>query len=227
VSASSSANANPHEVKLIAEGRASEIFDLGDGRVLRRFKRGGNPEREALVMRHALERGFAVPRVLEVKADALVLERIEGPTMLQELLRSPTSVHEHASLLAQLHERLHDIEAPAGLEAVVPGTRLVHLDLHPENVILSPSGPVVVDWTNAGRGDPAFDVAVTWVIGETSTGGGHLVRSFLEAFLAHFDRRELLRALPAAAQWRREDANVTSEERRAIDALLRRGGLTQ
>jgi hypothetical protein len=40
-------------VKLIASGRASEIFDLGDGRVLRRFRAGGDREREALVMEHA------------------------------------------------------------------------------------------------------------------------------------------------------------------------------
>jgi hypothetical protein len=41
------------EPRLIASGRASEVLDLGDGRVLRRFKAGGNPRREALVMRHA------------------------------------------------------------------------------------------------------------------------------------------------------------------------------
>jgi hypothetical protein len=40
-------------VKLIASGRASEIFDLGDGRVLRRFRPGGDPEREGLFMEHA------------------------------------------------------------------------------------------------------------------------------------------------------------------------------
>ena len=31
----------PGRVKLIAEGRASEIFDLGGARVLRRFKQAG------------------------------------------------------------------------------------------------------------------------------------------------------------------------------------------
>ena len=38
-------------MKLLAEGRASEILDLGDGRVLRRFKRGGDPAFEALLLR--------------------------------------------------------------------------------------------------------------------------------------------------------------------------------
>lgn len=30
-------------MRLLAEGRASAIYDLGDGRVLRRFKGGGDP----------------------------------------------------------------------------------------------------------------------------------------------------------------------------------------
>ncbi len=32
------------------------------------------------------------------------------------------------------------------------------------NVILSADGPVVIDWTNAGRGDGDFDAALTWVL---------------------------------------------------------------
>ena len=62
--------------RLIASGRASEIFDLGKGRILRQFTSDGDPEREALVMRHAQRHGYPVPRVLEVTHDALVLERI-------------------------------------------------------------------------------------------------------------------------------------------------------
>jgi aminoglycoside phosphotransferase (APT) family kinase protein len=207
-------------VKLIAAGRASQIFDLGDGRVLRRFRAGGDPEREALVMRHAHRHGYPVPRVLEVAADALVLERIEGPTMLDQLRRRPWTLRRHASLLARLHEQLHEIAAPPSLPAAGPGDRLLHLDLHPDNVILSRSGPFVVDWTNARRGDPALDVALTWVIAATS--GGPLERLFLRWFLLHFDRADLLHALPAAADRRVADANVTDRERRAVRRFVER-----
>ena len=206
--------------KLIAAGRASEVFDLGDGRVLRRFKRGGNPEREALVMRHVHHHGFPVPEVLEVTADALVLEKIEGRTMLEEAGARPAALREHAAAIARLHRELHEIEAPESLPAVGDGDRLLHLDLHPANVILSPDGPVVIDWTNARRGEPAFDVAVTWVIAATSSGLGRTGSSFLGHFLSEFDRDELRRALRAAADHRLADANVTHEERRAIRRLV-------
>jgi len=44
------------------------------------------------------------------------------------------------------------------------GDRLLHLDLHPLNVIMSPQGPVVIDWPNARCGDPMADVAVTYAL---------------------------------------------------------------
>jgi hypothetical protein len=207
-------------VKLVAAGRASEIFDLGDGRVLRRFLAGGDPEREALVMEHARRNGYPVPGVLEVTEEALVLDRIDGPTMLGELRRRPWTLRRHAALLAELHERLHEISAPTGLAAAGPGERLLHLDLHPDNVILSPAGPFVIDWTNALRGEPALDVAMTWVI--LATSGGPFARLYLRSFLPHFDRGEVLDELPAAAERRIADPNVTERERQAVRRLATR-----
>jgi hypothetical protein len=54
-------------MRLLAEGRASEILDLGDGRVLPRFKRGGDPAFESRVMEHARAHGFPVPALHEVR----------------------------------------------------------------------------------------------------------------------------------------------------------------
>jgi aminoglycoside phosphotransferase (APT) family kinase protein len=213
------------EPRLLAAGRASEVFDLGDGRVLRRFKDGGHPDREALVMRHARLHGYPVPEVLEVTPDALVLERIDGPTMWEAAVARSSTVPAHAAVLARLHRLLHEIAAPPGLAAVGEGDRLLHLDLHPANVIVSPGGPVVVDWTNARSGAPAFDVALTWVIGATSTGLGRLGRLFLEQFLPHFDRDDLRRELRAAAEYRLADRNVSGDERRAVRELVAAEGV--
>jgi aminoglycoside phosphotransferase (APT) family kinase protein len=172
-------------VNVLAAGRASEIVDLGEGRVLRRFKGGGNPEKEATIMEHAHGHGFPVPRVLEVLDDALVLERIDGATMLTSM-RRPWRMLRAAQTLAQLHARLHEIP--------FEGARLLHLDLHPDNILLSSRGPVVIDWTNARAGAPALDVALTWVIGATS--GGLTGRAFTRLFLRQIDRADARRALP-------------------------------
>jgi aminoglycoside phosphotransferase (APT) family kinase protein len=208
-------------MRLIAEGRASEVFDLGDGSVLRRFKTGGDPEREALVMRHARSAGYPVPRVVDVTADALVLERMDGPTMLDVVILKPWLLRRHARTLARLHEQLHELDAPAGLSSAGPGDRLIHFDLHPANVILSRGGPVVIDWTNAQRGEPALDVAMTWVIMATSA-AGLLVQLFLRRFLSYFERGDIVLALPAAAGLRVADPNVPASEREAVRHLVER-----
>jgi aminoglycoside phosphotransferase (APT) family kinase protein len=53
----------------------------------------------------------------------------------------------------------------------VPGTgaggaRLLHLDLHPFNLLVDEDGTVtgVIDWANARAGDPVLDRARTWSI---------------------------------------------------------------
>ena len=191
---------------MLAEGRASEILELGEDRVLRRFKAGGRPAREAEIMEHARAHGYPVPRVLEVLDDSLVLERIDGPTMLAELRRRPWKLAGHARMLAELHHRLHEIP--------FEGERLIHLDFHPDNVLLSQRGPVVIDWTNSRGGKPALDVAMTWVICATS--GGTFGRLFTRFFLRHVDRQAAAAELPAAGELRLADPNVTDDERELV-----------
>jgi len=36
-----------------------------------------------------------------------------------------------------------------------------HLDFHPDNILMSSRGPVVIDWANPRRGDPLADVAAS------------------------------------------------------------------
>lgn len=98
--------------------------------------------------------------------------------------------------------------------------RLLHRDLHPDNVLLSGRGPVVIDWTNARAGDPALDIAMTWVINATS--GGLPGRMSTPLFLRHVDSEAARRALPDAVALRLADPNVTDEERARVRRLLPR-----
>lgn len=187
-------------------GRASTVTDLGDGTVLRV---GGDPEREARLMALAGEHGVPVPRVVEVRSDALVLELVPGGTMADGIRRRPWQGGRQMGRLADLHAAVHAVP--------LDGARLVHRDLHPENVLLGPAGPVLIDWTNAGPGDPAMDAALTWLILATSAGlPGRLLA-------ASFRRRvgnAIVRAgLSAACAYRLADPNVTDAERARVRAV--------
>jgi aminoglycoside phosphotransferase (APT) family kinase protein len=222
--------------RLLARGRAADVFEAGPGRVLRRYRPGEPHDAadEAAVMEHARRQGFPVPKVHDAGGTDIVLERINGPTMLADLGRRPWRVRGHGALLASLHRRLHAIPAPAGLRCPFGrGECLVHLDLHPDNVLLSDGGPVVIDWSNASRGEAADDVALTWVIVATSVVEGpaalRLAARFgrdllLKAFLAGVDAEPARGRLAEVAVARLEtDQHLRPAERRALEALVAAG----
>lgn len=219
-------------MELIAAGRECDIYDAGRGLVLRRSRLGRSQEAEARVMEHVSAAGYPVPRVERVEGPDLVMERIEGPTLIEHAVHRPFRLRAWAELLADLHRRLHRIQAPDWLgDCGDGGSSVVHLDLHPLNVIMSVKGPVVIDWTNAMRGEEATDVCQTWVIMATSTIEGNVVerglgplfrRRYVDAFLRGFDRDAVRERLQVVAEMRKRDRNLRPEERLAIDRLLAR-----
>lgn len=181
-------------------------------------------------MRHARASGFPVPHVFAVEGNEIVMERVDGRSMLEDLAMRPHRLHAHAKLLAELHEELHSIMAPSWLDSRFGDARaLLHLDLHPGNVILGASAPWVIDWTNAAAGPPAADVAQTCVLVASSVVPGHRWqraigtlgrRLFLRAFLKQFDCRAIHGYLPAVARARLVDENVQQAEQEVINRLL-------
>lgn len=204
----------------VARGRDCDVFDLGDGTVLRRRRVGDLDPREAQVMRHVAAHGYPCPRVHHAAGPDLVLDRVDGPTMAASLLADPTDqrIDEAALTLADLHHRLHRVPPMDGATVGV-----VHLDLHPENVLLADDGPIVIDWTNAEPGEPALDIAMTWVILEPIASSPP-IRRFVEAFLDAVGRETALAGLSAAAPRRLADPNVTADEAAAVRAMLRAHG---
>jgi aminoglycoside phosphotransferase (APT) family kinase protein len=227
---------------VVARGRDSVLIDLGGGRLLRRSRHPHTAETEIAVMDHVRAAGFPVPKVFEVRPPGdLVLERISGPTMLDDLFAHPWRFAAHARTLADLHGRLHQIEAPGGLrapygEATGARTVLLHQDLHPLNVLLSPRGPVVIDWTNACAGPGGADVADAWLLmAATSPDGGAAIRTFVRLFrglfiprfLHHAGRETAVPWLAQVAERRASDANLRMREKQAMSRLAHRHGETR
>jgi aminoglycoside phosphotransferase (APT) family kinase protein len=183
-------------------------------------------------MRHVRAHGYPAPEVFEVSDDGfdVVMERVDGPTMLEDLGRRPWRLRRYARTLADLIHELGSVAALEGLPpAPIPGPRVVHLDLHPANVILSPSGPVVIDWTNARAGDPACDPALTWLLIACATIPGkglmHAIETrvrniFVRAYLTAIDVSAARVALPAIVEWKAADANMAADEVARMHTML-------
>jgi aminoglycoside phosphotransferase (APT) family kinase protein len=145
----------------LATGRDADVFAFGPDRVRRRYRDGGDTGPEAAAMRYAAGYGYPVPAVFAAEGPDLVMARVAGPTMLAALLEGTMDGAAAGAELADLLRRLHAIPPRPGAG---PGERLLHLDLHPANVMLGPSGSVVIDWRNARDGPPDLDLAVTALI---------------------------------------------------------------
>jgi tRNA A-37 threonylcarbamoyl transferase component Bud32 len=222
---------------LLAAGRDADIFEYGPGLVLRRSRAGHSMALEARMMEHARTHGYAVPAVDHLSEDGteLVMERLDGPTMLASLSRRPWTIPQQGRLLARLHQRLHGIPAPDWIP-VAPsgkGQSLVHLDLHPLNVMLTANGPVVIDWPNARRGDGDSDVALTWALlsaGEVPASRfwaallGRGRQAFINSFLSSFDRAAVSAQLAGIVEWKVADAHLSDVEQRAMLTLVQRYG---
>src|SRR5437016_2353502 len=106
---------------LIGSGRAADVYALGDGKVLRRYRTAHSCAAEAALMRYLSEAGYPVPEVFDVDGGDLVMQRLHGRDMLADLASRPWRVAGHARTLALLHDRLHQITAPPGLPSFGPG----------------------------------------------------------------------------------------------------------
>lgn len=222
---------------LIGRGRACDVVDAGPGRVRRIYRapNPGAPARELAVMRHVAAHGFPVPAVFEHTDDSIVMERVDGPTMLARLAARPWAVDRLARTLADLHRALSAVPA-GGLDLAAPfgaAECIAHLDLHPDNVIMGARGPVVIDWTNACLAPAGFDVASTWVVvatGDVSVPAwlrpvtGVLRDRFVSVLVDAAGREVAERWLAAAGERRLDDPSTRPPEAARVRALVERVG---
>jgi aminoglycoside phosphotransferase (APT) family kinase protein len=192
---------------------------------------------EARIMEHVRSQGYPVPAVEELSDDgeAMVIERIDGGDMVAAMTKRPWTIAGQGRVLADLHRRLHELTAPDWLHdaPVGRGDRVLHLDLHPLNVMMSPSGPAVIDWSNACRGDPAVDVALAWVLmaaGEVPA--GRLIASILsharsvlvKSFLGSVDVDAAKQVLREVVAWKVLDPHMSAAEQARMLKVVEEAG---
>jgi Ser/Thr protein kinase RdoA (MazF antagonist) len=220
---------------LIGAGRNADVYDIGGGRVLRRYRDGREPRRvdhEARVMTHARSFGAPVPEVFDISGSDIVMERAAGPTMLEYLGRRPWTVRAQARELARLHDLVHrvpvgDLTLPAPFGEPADADVLLHRDLHPHNVVLTPNGPMIIDWEGAARGPAIADVAMTWaIIGFSDVPGSGLRVIAVLGVQAAMTRAFLGAAGPVDESWRLTairgrcaDPNVLPSERARMEKV--------
>ncbi|MEH1130639.1 phosphotransferase [Micromonospora sp. CPCC 206061] len=205
---------------LLGSGREADVYAIDDVRVLRRYRHGGDVTAEAAAMAYVGGLGYPVPRVYETRGADLVLERLSGATMSAAFQAGALGLDEGAAILADLHRRLHSLPPRFGRQE---NDRVIHLDLHPENVMLTPTGPMVIDWRNATEGPAEFDVAATAVILaqvalDPAMELAPAARALLTAFLGRMGEVPA-EALDAAIARRARDPNMSADELDRLPAV--------
>lgn len=158
--------------------------------VLRMFGFGTHipAKREALAMKTAGRYGSPVPAIVD-EGDidgraVLLMTYAPGKTAAALLAESPARAFEIGHALGSALGKLHRIQAPSELLSssspsrwielggtalkplymqlakIQPADRLLHLDFHPNNVLMvDATVSAIIDWENAIAGPPHMDVA--------------------------------------------------------------------
>jgi len=154
----------------------------------------------------------------------LSFDRVTQKSFAEQMLGNWNDVPQYLRCMARLHMRIHSHQAIqfAGLKvtlaaniAATPlldlprkqelldaigdmpdGDRLCHGDFHPENILGDMSEPMIIDWLDARRGDPAADVCRSYVL--LKLHADEIAIAYLDAYcrLSNTDRDAVLRWLP-------------------------------
>ncbi len=187
-------------LRLLARGGQSDIYEYGEGRVLRVARRPQDHDRiryEFSVYQYLRDLNAAVPEAYELLqvdgAPAISMERISGPTLLDQIRHNPLGARGGARRLARLQVELLRVAAGppildakskarfcikssvllsesqknaifSVLEELPDGGNLCHGDFHPGNLICVNKTYYIIDWSAASAGDFHSDVAHTYLL---------------------------------------------------------------
>lgn len=186
--------------KPLAIGRTAEVYPWQADQVLKLFL-PWVPEdwitHELRVSRLVEAAGLPAPKVIGeiIVVDGrrgICYQRLQGPSMLEQIQSNPLSIFKQFGLLGKLHAQIHSLAGtglpsqrkklqykikdaellPEDLKVVIlealdelpDGDRVCHGDFHPGNILMTEQGPNLIDWTDAACGNPLADVARSIVL---------------------------------------------------------------
>lgn len=184
---------------LLAQGNTAEIYEYSDNTILKLYFEGipaSVCEQEFYITQNIHRLFGNCPKAYEVirmeGRNGAVYERIDGQSMLKEMLSNLGSFKKYSKRLAHYHCALHkpidfvlpsvkdklkndigrvddltDIEKEKlyqYIDRLPDGSTLCHFDFHPDNIILRDGKAVIIDWMTACIGDHLADVARTNII---------------------------------------------------------------
>jgi aminoglycoside phosphotransferase (APT) family kinase protein len=131
-------------------------------------------------------------KVIHKGRTALLYERINGSPLTKKLSNQPWTALTLINQMAKLQVLVHDKEVTnfpyqkeilhrkikrakelteaektliaEWLSKLPPGNSLCHGDFHPDNILLTERGPVIIDWADATQGTRLADLARTLII---------------------------------------------------------------
>lgn len=184
---------------LLGRGRTADVFEWDRGQILKLYHEKFPQrliEQDVNISETVYKAGLPVPRMdgtVEVDGrKGLIFERIEGQTLLRQMIARPWRLKRYTHLMAALHAEIHRGSAPGlpllretlrqrierspslsdpvrlaayrALDRLPDGTAVCHGDFHPDNILITPERAYVIDWMTAAQGPSIADVARTSLI---------------------------------------------------------------
>jgi aminoglycoside phosphotransferase (APT) family kinase protein len=176
----------------------------------------------------------------------IVFDRVSGASFAEQMRSDAAAIPQYLQILARLHTRIHahpanlfsslkgwlatsitramPLDEPRkqillnGLKDMPDGDRLCHGDFHPMNVLGDASQPIVIDWPNACRGDPAGDVCRSYPI--LKLHADEVAEPYLDAYsrVAGVPRNTILDCLAYVAAARLAE-DVPGEQYRLLELV--------
>jgi aminoglycoside phosphotransferase (APT) family kinase protein len=173
----------------------------------------------------------------------IVLDRVGGASFAARMREKPATIPQYLKILVRLHACIHAYPADrlgslkvrlaaniaraeflsmarkqmllSHLAEMPEGDRLCHGDFHPKNVLGASSQPVVIDWPDACRGDPAADACRSYLL--LKLNAGEVAEPYLDSWcrMTSVALRKVIAWLPYVAA-----ARLTEDIPQEFDRLL-------